>query len=302
MRKWFWCCAVAGVAAAGAYTAMYYAYGHPDSTIGRGVGVAMQSWSGFTPLTAEREAGGDEVAEGFVPDEPRPVTGTPILELSPETTLSAVLDMPTPKRLSGGSPIVIEENPELTPPSTVDLAGLGKDENTEGVTEVAYFPKVMPFAPEDSAPTTPMPPAKDYEANEVGRPDTDSAGQTFTPQSFLEFWIDVFVQPVAPAKQEPGDVPNCVEDMHFHHRDMGCPYSGCPGYYPIVPKQTDTPKGSEENSEMPMKSPRLQKKLRELVPGDVDCEKKDSPRHPEVDTMEYRKSDGKLNELPLGPF
>ncbi len=65
MRTWFWRCAAAGaVAAAGASAAVYYAYKHPDSYLGRCFGTAASGWVLFNPINGVGRAAGEEELAG----------------------------------------------------------------------------------------------------------------------------------------------------------------------------------------------------------------------------------------------
>jgi hypothetical protein len=100
-----------------------------------------------------------------------------------------------------------------------------------------------------------------------------------------------------------GAAPQCQEDIHQYEHFSGCPY--------IAPAKLDrpqlsvpavaAPKGRGQDEcceEAATPAPKIHKTKYQAVPKS----KEDCPRHPEVDTMEYRKSDGGLNEYGPGPY
>src|SRR5262249_15147132 len=143
--------------------------------------------------------------------------------------------------------------------------------------EAARRPLIMPYAEDDDRPLTPMPFAEDEPApRKAEAPWVD----------FLNFWQGLFTKPEGSSGQSarPGsdDLPRCQEDVHYHQQYSGCPYTGCPatGANPSAPRPAVPPHtvptpttGGAEESEIPLRkvTPRLQKKLRELIPGDIDC-------------------------------
>jgi hypothetical protein len=96
-------------------------------------------------------------------------------------------------------------------------------------------------------------------------------------------------------------VPDCKEDGHLHEQYSGIPFVGPRPVSPTPPLKGQTPGAvpGQENCKQPGDSgPKLHKSHygSHLCP---DC----CPGHPNIDTMEYRKSDGGLNEYgPGGPM
>jgi hypothetical protein len=109
-----------------------------------------------------------------------------------------------------------------------------------------------------------------------------------------------------PVEEKPQSEPKCQEDSHRHEHYAGCPRTTCPycgkngmeqhskRTWDIDPKMKK--KGQEESSEeppQPAKKPQPSKdgkSKNELLPTQG------------VDTMEYRPSDGGLNEYGPGPI
>jgi hypothetical protein len=84
------------------------------------------------------------------------------------------------------------------------------------------------------------------------------------------------------SKPPPDGQTNCREDVHHHEHYSGCPYIG--------PDRVDPPAAPKASR------PGQGGKHRPRQGATEDC-----PRHPEVDTMEFRRSDGSLNEYGTGP-
>lgn len=316
MRKWFWRgAAVAVVTAAGACSAVYYAFYHPDSYLGQCLsaasqgGILVNALSAFGACDDATASAGDP--DRFIPDDP-----VPVVELEPQPLLLGrvveVADTPPPQ-LAGSTPIVIEPT-ETESPASVSVAELLRQSEESGpptaAEEAARRPLIMPYADDGERPLTPMPFAED-------EPVLQKADTPWV--DFLKFWQGLFAKPDGRSGQsaQPGsdDLPRCQEDASHHQQYSGCPYTGCPatgprpaGPGPIVPVHTEPAPttGGGEESEMPLRkvTPRLQKKLRELIPGDIDCAPAGVvPRHPEIDTMEFRRTDRTLRELaPGGPY
>src|SRR5262249_39174358 len=100
---------------------------------------------------------------------------------------------------------------------------------------------------------------------------------------------------------EHADHPDCQEDAHYNEHYPGVPYV-CPPVQSVPHSKMRSGEclpGQEECSEPDAPAPRLHKA--HYPSKGIGCE--GCPVHPEVDTMEYRKSDGGLNEYgPGGPL
>jgi hypothetical protein len=100
----------------------------------------------------------------------------------------------------------------------------------------------------------------------------------------------------------PGFAPACREDPAYHLQYPGCPFIGpaphAPGMTPIF-KEMSRPKDHRRPSlryDDPALAPPKESRSKKCLEGD-DC-----PAHPEVDTMEFRKSDAKVGEFDRSPF
>jgi hypothetical protein len=116
--------------------------------------------------------------------------------------------------------------------------------------------------------------------------------------------IETGVQVVPPAGTEPmpeGKPSDCQMDPDYHRECPECPYTGrsshCPA--PCVPEE---PKGKPVMHES--------KKVcipdicgEETAPGNMPEQvDEETPRHPDVDTMEFRKEDAKKGEFKKKPM
>jgi hypothetical protein len=287
MRKLFWCCTAAGVAAAGGvFAAARYTCCHPESAVARGVAVAC---TGAPQL----------------PEIPTPYPACPAEECDGDGAVTKA-DTPAP------APIVIHEDDPteaqcpydhgpgemchhavLCPPAQADKADLS------GPTTAAYgdehfpgCPMVMPYCTEEEAPPHEV----------LGMPcPADEAVE----DAFFSFWMGWFrmTGPVTIETAEPplDETPKCEEDRHYYEHFSGCPYLGpCkPADHRSGPSVRPPLKGKgQDDCCEPPQALRIHKAHYNgpPLPGE-DC-----PKHPEVDTMEYRRSDGGLNEFGPGPY
>jgi hypothetical protein len=313
MRKLLWCCSAAGVLALGGmFSATYYGYCYPDSTVGRCIttaataSIAMQPVSSLASMMARAShlamnphetaaaVGGNEEC---IPEDPQPVAPE---EIEPRIAQEAGNDFQ-----AEGAPIVIHEDEPLPQdvepqvPATVDITGLKN--GPDGPDNVC--PLVMPYCTDDDeqpAVKPVMPFAEEDEQKPAATEESEDKG-------FKE-WMKLFEgsgqeNKSSPAEvlplpqEEPQSEPKCQEDVHLHEHYSGCPRTTCPytgKSYPSCPPATKS--GKEESSEEPPLPHRVKKhSLKE--------KSKDSCPHTEgVDTMEYRPSDGGLNEYGPGPL
>jgi hypothetical protein len=324
MRKWLWRCAAAGVlTAAGAFWAMYYAWHHPDSYLGRCFSAAAQNGMLVNFLTGLSEATTDEEAvalagEGgsLIPEDPIPVPplDTPLLAdmINPE---AAPIEAPPPQ-ITSSMPIVIEPSPleaEVERTSVATLLQPPQESNSLSTENLlAHRPMIMPYAYDEDQPLRPMPFAEAEELSPVQADDPCMA--------WLHSWMGVLDQACASASKwtwpRADSLPSCQKDVHHHQQYPGCPYTGVPATdgplqdrLPIAaPRQAEpepTAGGAEETSDMLLRrlTPRLQKKLQELLPEASNARKFETPRPRGIDTMEFRPSDRTLSELaPGGPY
>jgi hypothetical protein len=210
-----------------------------------------------------------------IPDDPRPVDAGP----------AGALPMAEPEQ--GPDPIVIDEGEPAQPqgealpmPSTMDMDGPPDGAAFEPCQEPEQAcPMVMPYCTDDDeGPAPAMPHAdEDPPAPKHGK----GAAEACDP------WRELFEELDQAAKSihscPPAGEPKCQEDSHIHEHYSGCPYTGRKA-------------GKEEVSE----EPPLPNKAAPKKHGH-DCKEGRMPTQG-VDTMEYRRSDGGLNEYGPGPF
>jgi hypothetical protein len=312
MRKLLWCCSAAGVLAAGSlFAAVYFACRCPDSTLGRFVYTAatvtytLQPVRGLASMVeraneatvAMTPAASAGSVEECIPADPQPIEPEPA-----STAVAAVDEMPVEKPEPEPAPIVIHEDEPMpraevveAPPSTIDIAGLQGQEMPDSA-----CPMVMPYCVDDDelAPRPSMPYADaDKKQADGSEPSEDDA---------FKAWMKLFDESGKGEKtpageelpaphEEPGSASKCEEDIHRHEQYPGCPYVTCPYTGKSYPSRAPMKKaGKEESSEEPP--------VPAHTPRQGRGGKDERPRTQGVDTMEYRPSDGGLNEYGRGPL
>ena len=333
MRKLIWCCSAVGVLAAGGFLSLiYYSCRCPDSVVGRSMqviaeaSVAMQPLSGLTSLamrTSQADAQANETPgsiEECIPEDPQPVAPEPVP--APEPILAQL--RPADEREMEAAPIVIHEDDSLPHEVMVPIAPVGIDLPVVQGQEIPPngCPIIMPRCQDDGElPVTP-PKMLYAEENEQKSAKVDAVKTESSEKednTLFKEWMKIWgledgkedksatVEELPPpVEEEPQAQPKCQEDSHLHEHYSGCPRVTCPysgkgemekhdkRTWDIDPKMKK--KGKEECSEEP---PQPGKKPQ---PG-KDGKKKDEPvRTQGVDTMEYRPSDGGLNEYGPGPI
>lgn len=317
MRKLIWCCSAAGLLATGSFLSLaYYACHCPDSLVGQSMqviaeaSVAMQPLSGLTSMavrTNQANAQANETAAPIderIPDDPQPVAS-----VRKEEGFINHIDA------EDAAPIVIgEDDPmpgeEVAPfgAAPIEMAGMeGQEVPPKG------SPLVMPHCEDD----------EDEPALPPKMPHADAGDSSKeTEHNVFKAWMELFEEDAdtqsptveelpAPKEEEPQTEPKCQEDIHRHEHYSGCPRTTCPysgkNHTEPPPAATYLPynfnnrskvkkKGSEESSEEP---PHPKKKPH---PSNECKDKEECPRTKGVDTMEYRKSDGGLDEYGPGPW
>jgi hypothetical protein len=302
MRKLLWCCSAAGILAAGGlFAAMYFACRCPDSTIGRFVYTAATVTFTLHPVrglaslvdSAHRNAAlSSDMAgsiEECIPADPQPIEP----EQADENNVAKDEELPPPEPAA----IVIPEDEPMpridvaeAPPSTIDITGFQGQEMSD-----RSCPMVMPYCVDDDEP---MPqPRMPYA--DAGKKQAD--GSEASEDDAFKAWMKLFdegsketkgtdAEELPPPQEEPKSDSKCEEDIHRHEQYPGCPHVTCPYTGKSYPARAPMKKrGKEESSEEPDGSKR---------PG----AKEGTPRTQGVDTMEYRPSDGGLNEYGRGPF
>jgi hypothetical protein len=153
------------------------------------------------------------------------------------------------------------------------------------------YPERMPpcIDDEDRAPAT-MPYAEDSESQECGpvsrwrrMPNDYSGCEESEPRS-------------------PLHRADCQEDPAYPYQYPGCPYIGpatTPGVYHRLPAMPEE-RRPKDLYQLPMHHTEPE------APGNFHLKKQadeaDCPTHPEVDTMEFRRSDAKEGEFDRSPF
>jgi hypothetical protein len=314
MRKVFWCFTGAGVLMAGALSAAsYYACNHPDTMIGHCLNTVASASFAMEPVTAlasrvakvTHHAMNPEATtttagscEECVPADPEPIAQEPAAKLA-----SGLIDRNFEVEL-GPAPIVINEDEPIqhgeeaeAPPSTIEFKG----EQSQELPESAC-PMVMPYCTDDDEPmaTPTMPYAdgatKQADGSEVSEDSVFKAWTKLLEKPRQESKPDSSEELPAPA-EDPQEEPKCQEDSHLHEHYSGCPHMTCPYTGKTYPSCEPAMKsGKEEISEEPEMQPKKHGKKPHTGKS------KECPHTEGVDTMEYRRSDGGLNEYGPGPF
>jgi hypothetical protein len=291
MRKLIWCCTAAGVAAAGGlFMAARYTCCHPESLVGRGVATACMG----API---------------LPEIPTPYSACPAESCeNEEFPAGAETPAPAPIVIHEDDPPMVERpqtqcpcnhgaseichHAALCPPAQVDTSDL------HGPTPAAYTDEHFPSCP------TVMPYCTDEEESAPEELPMPRAAEEGLEHQVFSFWMGWFgmTGPVISETSEPpmDDVPRCEEDLHYFEHYSGVPYTGpCQPPCRKRPSPARPPlkgKGEDDCCEPPQ-ALKIHKAHYNGPPRAEDC-----PSHPEVDTMEYRRSDGGLNEFGPGPY
>jgi hypothetical protein len=323
MRKLFWGGLLTGLAlAAGLVGLEYHACGPTESIFSRCLAGASSlvnaanPVTGLVPLLVQRirpvspeaaDAAG-ELMPGVevIPDDPMPVA-EPVTEpvAEPVPAPAAVVEGPAP------APIVIpEEDPvnpaiqEETPPAmphAVDRVAFFKEGEEDAMP--ASCRMLMPYCSDEEEEQA----DEGNVAQAVHQDPPKDTGREAQEDALLGFWKQVLemlhvptvdTAPAQPEPAAPAATPvDCREDSHHHRHYPACPYTGrC---YPPVDEcpqaQPSKPNGcGVEPAHKPVETPRP--KLQQPERDKGEC-----PSHPEIDTMEYRPSDGSLYDYGTGP-
>jgi hypothetical protein len=327
MRKLLWCCSAAWVFAAGSLLfSGYYACSYPDSCVGRflltaaQVSVGVQPFTGLASLAMRVEQVSSHAsemagsAEECIPAEPQPVAPQVNEEKEEHVVGQAEIGCLMPQ----GDPIVIREDepvarnePAPIAPSTIDMDGMKEQQVPEKV-----CPIVMPYCQDDEIERTTPPhmPYAEAEKEMPSKPQKPNATATEEPSNANVFnaWKRLWesgneessseVEELPYPKEEPTNESHQEEIEHHPVHSSCCPQTICPytgkSYPTYIPPSK---RGKEETCEEqpPTKvEPSAQKHH-----GSKGCDKEHQcPRTQGVDTMEYRRSDGGLNEYGPHPF
>ncbi len=265
MRKLFWCCAAAAVAAAGTvYLAAKHVEQHPYAVLGQTV---LSVCGGGC---ASGAAGGGQ-GESVVPAEPAPVGGSPFSSTSvapgpmPGTEPSQVVAIAEPT-LPGH--IVVSEGPTSDCYSGEPAAGCTMP-SVAGCPEAVRtpVPAVMPYCTEDSGRASEKMPYADEESCE---------SPTTTDQPLPEC-----------EKECPHDV--CPGHGHHHGGGTVCPFTG--RSYPDTKPCPAVPDVDD---------PQAERKDRPETKKGIESEEDEEAPHMQLDTMEYRPSDAGLHRFIPG--
>ena len=302
MRKLLWCCSAAGVLAAGGlFAAMYFACRCPDSTIGRFVYTAATVTFTLHPIrglasmveSAHRDAVRSEDIAGSVeeciPADPQPIEP----EQAADKIVAAAAETLPPEPAA----IIIPEDEPMprvevveAPPSTIDITGFQVQDSPD-----RGCPMVMPYCVDDDEP---MPKPRMPYADAAKQ---QADGSEASEDDAFKAWMKLFdegskekkasdAEELPQPREERKSESKCEEDIHRLEQYPGCPHVTCPYTGKSYPARARSKKpGKEESSEEPDGSKR---------PGS----KENTPRTQGVDTMEYRPSDGGLNEYGRGPL
>jgi hypothetical protein len=316
MRKMMWCCAVLALGAAAAvYATAEYAGHFPDSLVGQCVVTSYQVGTVYNPVCQLTQAA---VVQTYgvvkkVMDHPEVVpTTVGVIPADPEPAAVPEPPCPAPCPAHVGSEVILRPAPMLgkivIQPDDDPAADRPQVSPTGGDAEEAEFvPPPMPQAREDEAVPPPMPYATDAESAE--EPPAEGV------DAFWKLFRDAAghcTDAECPAASEPPPAgpSDCQEDPQYDHQYPGCPAMGpcprggcgrcgpCPATRhdePIVEEKGEepaNPDGTDEPSEAPESKPEEPK-------GGPGAK---APGHRDVDTTEYRPSDGNPIDFSAYPY
>jgi hypothetical protein len=310
MRKLFWCCAVMIVAAAATtYAGADYVCNHPFSLLGRSAVLAYRV--GMSTGDIARAASAvirkscqdadqkpatprPEHSLSCVPPDPQPVV-EPKAAPAPAVPQNEVWDPNLQGRLPGHIVINEEQEPpapvvDIQPPPPLPL-----ETGAKGVIDEDH--RTMPYCADDNPP-----PCAD-------EPPTKNQGCSWT-----DFWMMFFPKPAETTKtggaeesemNGAGHMPKCQEDPAIDTQYPGCPHHDC--HERMVCPYTGKSYPVDEAVEPPQKPKQKKKKQKPADPDRISKKIESSPwwwgpLHPDLDTMEFRKSDWKPDDVQLPPF
>jgi hypothetical protein len=306
-----------------------------------GVAIFLNPVAGVGPLVEHvmhhwGQAGGSEECVEIAPGDearwqadPVPVGQEGEAHEAMKLEMAGVMELPAAEPPAGPAPIVIPEDdtPPAPPADEIDnVAPVPAPAATIDM-EVEACPPVMPYCEDGRAPAPAHMPSADEGEEPTGAAEAPAAllqcehlemvgeavsdGAATAPHAqpkceCLKVFLKKFFEKHAcetgttegaedGATKDGSGEPDC---HHGYHHHSGCPTNYCPytgRCYPEPTAPAACPKkshGGAEDSEAPAKH------------RPKGCgEGEGCPLHPEVDTMEYRKSDGRLDDYgPGGPF
>lgn len=285
MRKVIWCCAVAGVLSASSFLSLaYYACRYPDSLVGRSMqavaeaSLVTQPVSGLTALVLHGSQANGSTAgdvEECIPEDPQPVAPERKEEVVIQTCIEIEEEV---------APIVLgkEEPMPRDEPAPVVVDPI-EDKAAQGCLVA------MPYCQDDEDKAPVMPGADGEEAEK----EAFKEWMKFLNTNKEEKSLTSEELPAPKEIEETQAEPKCQEDSHLHEQYPGCPRVSSPYRGKSSPVRKS---GKEEASEEPPQE------IKKSSPGKVGKGKSEELPMPNVDTMEYRKSDGGLNEYGPGPL
>jgi hypothetical protein len=334
MRKLLWCWTAGGVVLAGGLGSFgLYGYHHPDSFAGRCLTGCSQSRALLSPTTGLVPVLAEKVWHTSSSESSASFQECPIEEVIPDDPV-AIPDCPIPGDPSPGLGV------GYAPPDPSLWNPLGStDPRGEGVTvdsgqrmhiipvDENAPPAVVIHEEERVVPDQPLPPASDSSLRATGYLGESLVGPETCPSS-MPYCLDekdtelsVFspdgpetltVMPQCDSESTPEDDDWVGKRLNGPDEGTGtnngcsrqpsstvCPYTGrsypdmqCPKPADQAPKNQAAPGSEEENEPL-----RLKKRA---IPGGVKGLER--PVQPQVDTMEYRASDGKLHDYGQNPL
>ena len=314
MRNWIWSACLAGVAAVSAAAGTsYYAYQNPDSFLGRCAMSTVLLGARNNPLVYGLSA----VSPGLTSLEDGVTLTDPAVSDAEEADSPLCLDG-LPMTLPNGH--YLDNLPQYFPPSpTIPLSEELKRQSSESFDVPTEPPsyhgpvlrlesestRFMPYCVRDndcacdSCPLTWFTKTVEH---------CWMAAQRMTERNWLTCWLGGMSSPTmlpvqgdeeAAESREQKEPEACKEDPNLPYHHSGCPYgSGACPYTGKVPTYTaplpvkKPAARSEEQSEPPLPT---KHKIKWPKLGE-DEESEFTPVHPEVDTMEFRKSDRKWDD------
>ena len=316
MRKLIWCCAVLALGTAAAvYAAAEYADRCPTSLLGQCVITTYRAGTVYNLVCEVSRAAVGETFEAVkkVTDHPEVVpTTVAVIPADPEPAPAEEPACPVPCPMhdcqektpcpapSLGRVIIQPEDEAAT--DKPQAAPTGGDAE-----EAEFVPPPMPHAREDAA----VPPKMPYATDNTPAEEPETGAVDVLWQLFQEATTHCTDGDGHEASQpHPAGTPDCQEDPQYDEQYPGCPATGrcprggcgprshccpdVPGDEPSVedkaaPAKTDD--GTDEQSEPPLKP--------DVPKGDQGAK---GPAHHDIDTTEYRPSDGSPIDYSSYPY
>jgi hypothetical protein len=301
MRKLMcYCALVALLGAAGVYLSAQYACRHPDSVLGQCAITGCRAGAVCAPVAQVGEASVERTFEAIREVMDRPGMAPTVVDAPPEPPAADVEVPADPEPVVKGEPaeeagpvgkIVIQPDPEEPAPAA-------------GAAEEAEVPPPMPRAREDEVPPK-MPYARDE--------DRDGAGpRQDLGRKLMEEWMrGTDIGPTEECEPALPDTGACREDPNYDRQYPACPHMGscphggccpnpgkcpaCPGLHPVTEEKAapGTKEAGEEESTPVEKLPVLPR---------YDREGAGPKKHSNIDTTEFRPSDGKPFDYRSSPY